>query len=71
MFWNWSPRRSREPANASKAGRRVSLICVPIKLGEEVIGTLSVEREAEGTQHLAADRRLLSRIAAMAAQAAH
>ena len=56
---------------AARTGKRVSLICVPIKLGEEVIGTLSVEREAEGTQHLAADRRLLSMIAAMVAQAAH
>ena len=56
---------------AAKTGKRVSLICVPIKLGEEVVGTLSVEREAEGTQHLAADRRLLSMIAAMVAQAAH
>ena len=56
---------------AARTGKRVSLICVPIQLGEEVIGTLSVEREAEDTQHLAADRRLLSMIAAMVAQAAH
>jgi Nif-specific regulatory protein len=55
---------------AARAGKQVSLICVPIKLGEEVVGTLSVEREAEGVQHLAADRRLLSMIAAMVAQAA-
>jgi Nif-specific regulatory protein len=56
---------------AARAGKQVSLICVPIKLGDEVVGTLSVEREAEGTQHLAADRRLLSLIAAMVAQATH
>ena len=56
---------------AARTGKRVSLICVPIKLGDEVVGTLSVEREAEGTKHLAADRRLLSMIAAMVAQAAH
>ena len=31
---------------AARTGKRVSLICVPIKLGEEVVGTLSVEREA-------------------------
>ncbi len=55
---------------AARAGKRVSLICVPIRLGEEVVGTLSVEREAEDTDHLAADRRLLSMVAAMVAQAA-
>ena len=55
---------------AAQAGKRVSLICVPIQTGEEVLGTLSVEREALDAQHLAADRRLLSLIAAMIARAA-
>jgi Nif-specific regulatory protein len=54
---------------AARTGKRVSLICVPILLGDEVVGTLSVEREAEDMQHLTADRRLLSIIAAMVAQA--
>ena len=54
---------------AAQSGRRIALICVPIKLGEEVIGTLSVEREMEGQPNLAADRRLLSLIANLVAQA--
>ncbi len=54
---------------AARTGKQVSLICEPIKIGEQVVGTLSVEREADGVEHLAADRRLLSLIAAMVAQA--
>ena len=54
---------------AARTGKQVSLICVPIKLGDEVAGTLSVEREAHDGRFLASDRRLLSLIAAMVAQA--
>lgn len=55
---------------AAQAGKRVSLVCVPIPLGTDVIGTLSVERESDKPLNLAGDRRLLSLIATMIAQAA-
>ncbi|MBN1827640.1 MAG: nif-specific transcriptional activator NifA [Deltaproteobacteria bacterium] len=47
----------------------VSFICVPIKLGNEVIGTLSVDRDNQPDLDLGEDARLLSIIAAMVAQA--
>jgi Nif-specific regulatory protein len=47
-----------------------SLICVPLKVNEEVIGTLSVERRRNVRLGWEADLRLLSMIASIIAQAA-
>jgi Nif-specific regulatory protein len=47
-----------------------SLICVPLKFNEEVIGTLSVERLRNARLGLQADLRLLGMIASIIAQAA-
>lgn len=47
----------------------ISFICVPIKLGTEVIGTLSADRLFNESVSLAEDVRLLSIIASMVAQA--
>lgn len=44
---------------------------VPVKFGEEVVGCLSVERPTEGQVGLPADRRLLSLVANVIAQAVH
>ena len=46
-----------------------SFICVPIKLGTEVIGALSVDRLFSEAISLQEDVRLLSIIASMIAQA--
>jgi Nif-specific regulatory protein len=47
-----------------------SLICVPLKLNEEVVGTLSVERRRNARLGWEADLRLLGMIASIIAQAA-
>jgi Nif-specific regulatory protein len=44
---------------------------VPVKFGEEVVGCLSVERPSDGQVSLAADRRLVSLVANVIAQAVH
>ena len=73
---------SREPAldamgreEGDRDGRQpqgpVAFICVPILFGPEVIGALSVERVPEGAARLSSDRRLLSLIANVIAQAVH
>ena len=48
-----------------------AFLCVPIKLGEETMGALSLERCARTDTSLAADVRLLTLIAHIVAQAAH
>jgi len=70
------PRVSEEPMfldrTRSRKGLRkqdISFICVPIKLGTEVIGALSVDRLFSETVSLEEDVRLLSIIASMVAQA--
>jgi len=70
------PRVSDEPRFLNRTGtldefgaENVSFICVPIKLGNEVIGTLSVDRVEDTEESLDGDARLLSIIAAMVAQA--
>ncbi|MCK9274270.1 MAG: nif-specific transcriptional activator NifA [Syntrophales bacterium] len=47
----------------------ISFICVPIKIGTEVIGTLSADRLFDESISLKEDVRLLSLIASMVAQA--
>ena len=70
------PRVSQEPLfldrTASRRGlqkKDVSFICVPIKVGNEVIGALSVDRLFASEVALKEDVRLLSTVASMIAQA--
>jgi Nif-specific regulatory protein len=70
------PRISEEALFLDRTGARkgprkrdISFICVPIKLGSEVIGALSVDRLFSGSVSFEEDVRLLSIIASMVAQA--
>jgi len=70
------PRISKEPLFLNRTGARkrlrkkdISFICVPIKLGNEVIGALSADRLFAEDVSLEEDVRLLSIIASMIAQA--
>jgi Nif-specific regulatory protein len=70
------PRISRDPRFLDRTGARkkqeegdFSFICVPIKLGSEVIGALSMDRPCGESVSHEEDVRLLSIIAAMLAQA--
>ncbi len=70
------PHISEEPLFLDRTGARsdmektdISFICVPIKLGNEVIGALSADRLFADAVSLEEDLRLLSVVAAMIAQA--
>lgn len=70
------PHISQEPLFLDRTGARkalrkkdISFICVPIKLGSEVIGALSADRLFEEGVSLDEDVRLLSIITSMIAQA--
>ncbi len=70
------PRISEEPSFLDRTGARqkleksqISFICVPIKIGNETVGALSVDRLFGDTVSLDEDERLLSIIASMIAQA--
>jgi Nif-specific regulatory protein len=70
------PRISEEPLFLNRTGARkglrrkdISFICVPIKLGNEVIGALSADQLFTETKALDEDVRLLAIIASMIAQA--
>jgi Nif-specific regulatory protein len=70
------PRISEEPLFLDRTGARknlqkkdVSFICVPIKLGNEVIGALSADRLFAEPVSFKEDVRVLSIIASMVAQA--
>jgi len=70
------PRISEEPLFLNRTGARkklrkkdISFICVPIKLGLEVIGALSADRLFAEAVSFEEDVRLLSIIASMIAQA--
>ncbi len=72
------PHISDEPLFLNRTGSRrnlekkdISFICVPIKIGKDVIGTLSADRLFDESVSLKEDVRLLSIIAAMVAQAVH
>jgi Nif-specific regulatory protein len=72
------PRISEEPTflDRTKARERlekeeISFICVPIKIGNETVGALSVDRLFTAPVTLDEDVRLLAVIAAMIAQAVH
>jgi Nif-specific regulatory protein len=70
------PRISEEPLFLDKTGARkdtdwkdISFICVPVKIGNEVIGTLSTDRLFSEKVALEEDVRLLSIVASMISQA--
>ncbi len=70
------PRISEEPLFLNRTGARrrlrksdISFICVPIKLGTEVIGALSADRLFRDDISFVEDVRLLSIIASMISQA--
>ena len=70
------PRISQEPrfldrtrAREAAAGAEMSFVCVPIKLGREVVGALSADRPATDAQTLQEDARILSVVASLIAQA--
>jgi Nif-specific regulatory protein len=67
------PRKSESPLilDKTKRGKRedTSFICVPIKVGQEVVGALSVDRLFQPEVDLKEDVRLLTIIASLIAQA--
>jgi len=70
------PRISQEPLFLNRTGARrpltkndISFICVPIKQGREVFGTLSVDRLFSAEISLEEDYRLLSIVASLIAHA--
>jgi Nif-specific regulatory protein len=70
------PLVSKDPAFLDRTGIRRegiaddgSFICVPVKMGQEVIGTLSVDCQAQPHRDFEADSQLLSTIASMVSQA--
>ncbi len=70
------PRISEEPLFLNRTGARkglrkqdISFLCVPIKIGDEVIGALSADRLFREDVSFQEDIRLLSIIASMIAQA--
>jgi Nif-specific regulatory protein len=70
------PRISEEPqfldrtgARTSKEAGELSFICVPIKMGREVIGALSADRPPSKQKTLQEDARLMSVVASLIAQA--
>jgi len=70
------PKISEDPAFLNRTGARrssqeqdISFICVPIKIGNEVVGSLSADRPYLEKADLAEDVRLLTIIASLIAQA--
>ena len=70
------PRISEEPEFLNKTGARrgrqyqdISFLCVPVKIGNETVGALSVDREFIGESKLQEDVRILTVVASMIAQA--
>ena len=70
------PRVSQEPLFLDKTGARrgssgkdVSFVCVPIKIGNEVVGTLSTDTEFSYSVSLDEEVRLLSIVASLVSEA--
>ena len=59
----------RTGARTKKGGRDVSFICVPIKIGNQSIGALSIDRPPAPPQELDESVRFLSIMASLVAQA--
>jgi Nif-specific regulatory protein len=73
-----APHIAEDPRFLDRTGARkgldkrdISFLCVPIKLGNDVLGALSADRLFESMEALDEDVRLLTIIASMIAQAAH
>lgn len=60
---------NRTGARNRKGSRQLSFICVPIKLGNETIGALAIDRPAADQDELEDDVRFLSILASLVAQA--
>jgi len=60
--------RTRARAAAKTEGK-VSFVCVPLRVDNEVVGAISVDRDFEGDETLAKDQRLLQIIASLISQA--
>ena len=70
------PRVSRDPRFCPRPSRRkkaddFAFLCVPLKFGQEVIGTLSAERAFAEEASLAVDTQLMSIVASMLSHLAH
>jgi Nif-specific regulatory protein len=71
------PNLAEEPQFKGRANQNIgapgahAFLGVPIKFGDVVVGCLSVERPGDGQVSLPADRRLLSLVANVIAQAVH
>jgi len=70
------PKISEEPqfldrtgARRARDGEDLSFICVPIKMGREVVGALSADRPVAAVSYLQEEARILSIIASLIAQA--
>ena len=70
------PKISEEPlfldrtgARRTRNGEDLSFVCVPIKLGSEVVGSLSADRPVAAVSYLQEEARILSMIASLIAQA--
>jgi Nif-specific regulatory protein len=63
--------RSHAPVAEGDAGLVTAFLCVPIKHGNDILGTLSLERLTPAGTSFAGDLRLLSLIALVIAQAVH
>jgi Nif-specific regulatory protein len=70
------PKISEEPqfldrtgARRAREGEDLSFICVPIKMGREVVGALSADRPVAALSYLQEEARILSIIASLIAQA--
>ncbi len=69
------PQISRDPRFLGRTGAQsrkqeeFSFVCVPVRLGQEVIGTLGADHPLEDDRNLKDEERILSIIASMIAQA--
>ena len=55
--------------SGEKGSREVSFVCVPLRVDNEVVGAISVDRDFVDEQTLAKDQRLLQIIASLVSQA--
>jgi Nif-specific regulatory protein len=60
---------NRTRARQTDNGEDLSFVCVPIKLGREVVGALSADRPVASLSYLQEEARILSIIASLIAQA--
>ena len=68
--WLYDQRNHGNSVDALNLDQDTGLLCVPMKSGDEVIGTISVERSLTPEHGWEADLRLISMIASIIAQSA-